>query len=31
MGLRSDAIEPLLGYASGPIVHADLAPAPLIL
>ena len=23
MGLRSDAIEPLLGYASGPIVHAD--------
>lgn len=23
MGLRSDAIEPVLGYASGPIIHAD--------
>ena len=23
MGLRSDAIEPMLGYASGPVVHAD--------
>lgn len=23
MGLRSDAIEPVLGYASGPVVHAD--------
>ena len=23
MGLRTDAIEPVLGYASGPMIHAD--------